>query len=167
VTFNVNGGDPLPSKTYRQGSPYAVLPTPTKLGYSFQGWRTVPYSEAGQEDGFAVGTDDVVAAPRETLYATWTPLPTCEVDDGTGGSGGKDSRFSSSGVYDGQGHGITVKVTSVANPKIAYSLAKTGPYVGSLLLTNACDATAIWYTVDASGYNTYTNWATVSMTVGH
>ena len=164
VTFNVNGGDPLPSKTYRQGSPYAVLPTPTKLGYSFQGWRTVPYSEAGQEDGFAVGTDDVVAAPRETLYATWTPLPTCEVDDGTGGSGGKDSRFSSSGVYDGQGHGITVKVTSVANPKIAYSLAKTGPYVGSLLLTNACDATAIWYTVDASGYNTYTNWATVTIT---
>ncbi len=101
----------------------------------------------------------------ETLTATFVVAShEIEIDDGTGGSGGKESRFSSSGVYDGKGHGIAVKVTSVANPKIAYSLAKTGPYVGSLLLTNACDATAIWYTVDASGYNTYTNWATVTIT---
>ena len=101
----------------------------------------------------------------ETLTATFVVAShEIEIDDGTGGSGGKESRFSSSGVYDGKGHGITVKVTSVANPKIAYSLAKTGPYVGNLLLTNACDATAIWYTVAASGYNTYTNWATVTIT---
>ena len=86
------------------------------------------------------------------------------IDDGTDGIGGEKSRFSSSGVYDGKGHGISVEVTSVANPQIAYSLAKTGPYVGHLLLTNACDATAIWYTVAASGYNTYTNWATVTIT---
>ena len=101
----------------------------------------------------------------ETLTATFVVAShEIEIDDGIGGSGGKDSRFSSSGVYDGKGHGIAVKVTSVANPKIAYSLAKTGPYVGSLLLTNACDATAIWYTVAAPGYNTYTNWATVTIT---
>ena len=101
----------------------------------------------------------------ETLTATFVVAShEIEIDDGTGGSGGKESRFSSSGVYDGKGHGIAVKVTSVANPKIAYSLAKTGPYVGNLLLTNACDATAIWYTVAASGYNTYTNWATVTIT---
>ena len=87
-----------------------------------------------------------------------------EVDDGTGGTGGKNSRFSSSGVYDGQGHGISVEVTSVANPKIRYARAKNGPYVETLLLTNTCDATAIWYTVAASGYNTYTNWATVTIT---
>ena len=101
----------------------------------------------------------------ETLTATFVVAShEIEIDDGTGGSGGKESRFSSSGVYDGKGHGISVEVTSVANPRIAYSLAKTGPYVGNLLLTNACDATAIWYTVAASGYNTYTNWATVTIT---
>ena len=101
----------------------------------------------------------------ETLTATFVVAShEIDIDDGTGGSGGKDSRFSSSGVYDGKGHGISVEVTSVANPRIAYSLAKTGPYVGNLLLTNACDATAIWYTVAASGYNTYTNWATVTIT---
>ena len=100
----------------------------------------------------------------ETLTATFVVAShEIEIDDGTGGSGGKESRFSSSGVYDGKGHGISVEVTSVANPRIAYSLAKTGPYVGSLLLTNACDAMAIWYTVAASGYNTYTNWATVTI----
>ena len=101
----------------------------------------------------------------ETLTATFVVAShEIEIDDGTGGSGGKESRFSSSGVYDGKGHGISVEVTSVANPRIAYSLAKTGPYVGNLLLTNACDATAIWYTAAASGYNTYTNWATVTIT---
>lgn len=101
----------------------------------------------------------------ETLTATFVVAShEIEIDDGTGGAGGKESRFSSSGVYDGKGHGISVEVTSVANPRIAYSLAKTGPYVGNLLLTNACDATAIWYTVAASGYNTYTNWATVTIT---
>ena len=71
-----------------------------------------------------------------------------EIDDGT----------------DGAGHGIAVEVTSVANPQSAYSFAKNGPYVDTLLLMNACETTAIWHTVTASGYNTYTNWATVTIT---
>ena len=101
----------------------------------------------------------------ETLTATFVVAShEIDIDDGTGGSGGKNSRFSYSGMYDGQGHGISVEVTSVENPQIAYAFAKNGPYVESLLLTNACDATAIWYTVDAPGYNTYTNWATVTIT---
>ena len=100
----------------------------------------------------------------ETLTATFVVAShEIEIDDGTDGAGGKGSRFSYSGVYDGQGHGISVEVTSVANPTIRYAHAKNGPYVESLLLTNACDATAIWYTVAASGYNTYTNWATVTI----
>ena len=100
-----------------------------------------------------------------TLTATFVVAShEIDINDGTGGSGGKNSRFSYSGMYDGQGHGISVEVTSVANPQIAYAFAKNGPYVESLLLTNACDATAIWYTVDAPGYNTYTNWATVTIT---
>ena len=110
-------------------------------------------------------TTKSVAQIGETLTATFIVAShEIEIDDGTGGSGGKNSCFSSSGVYDGQGHGIAVKVTSVVNPEIRYARAKSGPYVESLLLTNACDATAIWYTVAASGYNTYTNWATVTIT---
>ena len=101
----------------------------------------------------------------ETLTATFVVAShEIEIDDGTGGSGGKESRFSSSDVYDGQGHGISVEVTSIENPTIRYARVQSGPYVESLLLTNACDATAIWYTVAASGYNTYTNWATVTIT---
>ena len=100
----------------------------------------------------------------ETLTVTFVVVShEIEIDDGTGGSGGKNSRFSYSGVYDGKGHGISVEVTNVENPKIKYARAKNGPYVESLLLTNACDAAAIWYTVAASGYNTYTNWATVTI----
>ena len=100
----------------------------------------------------------------ETLTATFVVVShEIEIDDGTGGSGGKESRFSSSGVYDGKGHGISVEVTGVENPRIRYARTKSGPYVESLLLTNTCDATAIWYTIAASGYNTYTNWATVTI----
>ena len=100
----------------------------------------------------------------ETLTATFVVAShEIEIDDGTGGSGGKNSRFSYSGVYDGKGHGISVEVTGVENPKIRYARVKNGPYVESLLLTNACDVTAIWYTVAASGYNTYTNYATVTI----
>ena len=100
----------------------------------------------------------------ETLTATFVVAShEIEIDDGTGGAGGKDSRFSYSGMYDGQGHGISVEVTSVAETHIQYALAQEGPYSDSLLLTNACTETAMWYTVSAAGYNTYTNWATVTI----
>ncbi len=113
------------------------------------------FAHTTAKDGTQVG---------ETLTATFVVASReIEIDDGTDGSGGKDSRFSYSDVYDGKGHGISVVVTSVENPKIVYSLAKEGPYVENLLLTNACDATAIWYTVSASGYDTYTNSATVTI----
>ena len=68
-----------------------------------------------------------------------------------------------SGVYDGLGHGIDVQVTSIANSEIKYAYAKTGPYVESLRVTNVCEATPVWYTVAADGYNTCTNWATVTI----
>ena len=56
----------------------------------------------------------------ETLTATFVVAShEIEIDDGTGGLGGKNGRFSSSGMYDGKGHGIAVEVTSVANPRIA------------------------------------------------
>ncbi len=113
------------------------------------------FTHTTTKDGAQVG---------DTLTATFVVAShEIEIDDGTDGAGGKDSRFSYSGVYDGEGHGIAVEVTSVANPLIMYAFAKTGPYSKSLLLTNACDATAVWYTVAVPGYNTYTNWATVTI----
>ena len=100
------------------------------------------------------------------LEATYTVLShDLEIDDGNNGEGGENSRFSYSGIYDGQGHGIAVEVgEEIANPTIAYSLNKAGPYCESVLITNACAATPVWYTIEVAGYNTYTNWATVTIT---
>ena len=42
VSFNTNGGNKLNPQIVTYGSTYANLPTPTKSGYTFQGWSLVP-----------------------------------------------------------------------------------------------------------------------------
>ena len=102
----------------------------------------------------------------ETLTATFVvAMHDMVIDDGNNGEGGENSRFSYSGVYDGKGHGISVVVNEeIESPTISYSHAKTGPYCESLLITNVCEKTPVWYTIAAADYNTYTNWATVTIT---
>ncbi len=101
----------------------------------------------------------------ETLTAQFAvPMSDFDIDDGTDGAGGAASSFSYVGVYDGGGHGIAVDVhAAFSNPVIKYALDRNGEYVDNLLLTNACDEVAVWYTVEAEGYNTYTNHATVTI----
>ena len=101
----------------------------------------------------------------ETLTTQFAvPMADFDIDDGTDGVGGAASSFSYVGVYDGGGHGIAVDVhAAFSDPVIKYALDRNGEYVDNLLLTNACDEVAVWYTVEAEGYNTYTNHATVTI----
>ena len=94
-----------------------------------------------------------------------------DVDDGTGGAGGEASRFSYSGVYDGMGHGIDVVITNApAEMSIKYARgdASTPPVEGwspvNPLFTNVCDKAVVWYVVECTGYVSYTNNATVTIT---
>lgn len=66
VTFNANGGtvSPATANTNAYGK-LDSLPTPTRSGYSFDGW----YTEA--EGGTAVTTDTVFDSTT-TIYAHWT-----------------------------------------------------------------------------------------------
>lgn len=66
ITFNPNGGTVNPtSKTVSYGSKYGTLPTPSRLGYAFQGWYT---SASG---GTKVTEDTVMGTSNVTVYAHW------------------------------------------------------------------------------------------------
>ncbi len=68
VNFNANGGSVgTTSKSVTYSSTYGTLPTPTKTGYSFNGWYT---SSSG---GSKITTSTTVAiTSTQTLYAQWS-----------------------------------------------------------------------------------------------
>lgn len=82
VTFNANGGScSTANKTVTKGSTYGTLPTPTRSGYTFNGWYT---SASG---GTKVTSSTTVSATSDhTLYAQWSykqsaKLHSVEIDD--------------------------------------------------------------------------------------
>ncbi|HRR58146.1 MAG TPA: InlB B-repeat-containing protein, partial [Paludibacteraceae bacterium] len=93
VTFNSNGGSAVSNKTVTYKNTYGTLPTPTKTGYTFNGW----YKESGFTN--QVTTSTTVASPaNHTLYAKWTANTYTVTYNGNGSTGG--STTSSSHTYD-------------------------------------------------------------------
>jgi uncharacterized repeat protein (TIGR02543 family) len=69
VTFNANGGTVTPASiAARSDGTIASLPTPTRTGYTFDGWFTA--STGGTEV-----TADRVYSANTTIYAQWTLIP--------------------------------------------------------------------------------------------
>lgn len=65
INYNSDGGSTCNSKTVTFGSAYGTLPTPTKTGYSFSGWRT--------ETGTIVTSESLyTTATNTTLTAVWS-----------------------------------------------------------------------------------------------
>ncbi len=82
VTFNANGGTtPTASKTVTYGSTYGTLPTPTKSGYTFNGWYTA--ATGGTK---ITSTTNVTLTANQTLYAHWTPQSYTITFDADGGT---------------------------------------------------------------------------------
>ena len=70
VTFNANGGSVETStKAVTRGSAYGDLPTPTRIGYNFDGW----YTAASGGTKVTSSTTYALAA-NQTLYAHWTGI---------------------------------------------------------------------------------------------
>lgn len=68
VTFDPNGGRVSPASTaVTIGKKYGPLPTPTRTGYSFDGWYTKEIGGTKVTETTTVGTN-----PPATLYAHWT-----------------------------------------------------------------------------------------------
>ena len=82
VTFNANGGNvSTSSKKVYINTPYGTLPTPTRTGYTFNGWYTAASGGTKITD-----TTNVTLTANQTLYAHWTPN-TCTVHLSTQGGG--------------------------------------------------------------------------------
>ena len=82
VTFDANGGSVTPAgaETGEDGKPES-LPTPTREGYTFDGWFTAA-------DGGEKVTADTVFEQNTTIYAHWTKESTgVNSDDSSSGSG--------------------------------------------------------------------------------
>ena len=68
VTFNANGGTcTTTSKSVTYASSYGTLPTPTRTGYTFDGWFTAASGGTQVTSGTFV---EITSA--QTLYAQWT-----------------------------------------------------------------------------------------------
>ena len=93
ITLDSNGGTcDINSVDVTQGEPYGnLLPTPTRTGYTFQGWYT-------EENGGDKVETTAVPTGNTTLYAQWTPNTyTIQFSGGDGASG---STASVTATYD-------------------------------------------------------------------
>ena len=84
MTFNAGSGASVSpgSNTVTFDSAYGDLPTPTRTGYTFEGWFTE--SSGGSQ---VTASTTVSTASGHTLYAHWTPITYTVAFDANGGSG--------------------------------------------------------------------------------
>ena len=69
VTFNTNGGSPVPAQTVKKGGKAAAPEGVTRHGYTLVGW----YKEAALANQWDFATDTV--SKNTTLYAKWNQNP--------------------------------------------------------------------------------------------
>jgi uncharacterized repeat protein (TIGR02543 family) len=80
VTFDANGGTVLPtSGTTGEGWALAELPTPTRDGYTFNGWYTTATGSTAVTESRVYGAD-------ATIYARWTLKTYTVTFDANGGT---------------------------------------------------------------------------------
>jgi uncharacterized repeat protein (TIGR02543 family) len=85
VTFKASGGSVTPSsKSVTYDSTYGDLPTPTRAGYTFNGWYTA--ASGGTK---VTASTTVAITSAQTLYAQWTANTYTVTFDANGGQGGK------------------------------------------------------------------------------
>lgn len=77
VMLSAEGGTCTPAAIeVSVGEPYAILPVPTRAGYTFAGWFTSPSGGGRQITNSTIVSDP----PPEVLYANWTETPTPQGD---------------------------------------------------------------------------------------
>lgn len=95
ITFNSNGGIcDVSAVIVKRGEAIGTLPTPTRSGYTFQGWFTMA------SGGERVTETNTVNADT-TVYAQWTAVPVIPSDPGSSGSSSEPSYSPVLDVSDG------------------------------------------------------------------
>ena len=104
VTFDPNEGEcDLDGKWVTFDTEYGELPTPTRAGYTFNGWFTE------RDGGTKIETDTILTNPQHhILYAHWTPNPYTVTFNANGGR--TPSPTSKSVTYD-SAYGALATVT--------------------------------------------------------
>lgn len=74
ITFNANGGTVSPASGTTKDGKLTSLPTPTRDGYTFDGWFTA-------DSGGTQVTTSTVFEAAGTIYAHWTQKPVTNPDD--------------------------------------------------------------------------------------
>jgi len=90
LTFNVNKGScSEASRMVKYDSTYGVLPTATRIGYTFDGWYTL------ENNGVKVTKDTVMQSVHgETVYAHWNTNPyNIRFDGNKASSGSMDAEY--------------------------------------------------------------------------
>ena len=87
VTFDSQGGSAVSAITVTYDSTYGTLASPTRTGYSFDGWYT---AKSGGTRIYS--TSKVTTAAYHTLYAHWTPITVTVTYDKNDGSGETSTR---------------------------------------------------------------------------
>ncbi len=95
VTFNSNGGSVSTSdKKVYINTPYGTLPTPTRTGYTFDGWYT---SASGGT--LVTASTNVTLTGNQMLYAHWNQSYYTVSYDANGGSGAPESQTGTAGSF--------------------------------------------------------------------
>ena len=149
VTFNLNGGSGAYNNYYTYDSSY-TLPTPTRTGYTFNGWYENSYftGESFEESGIWEVPNDV------TLYAKWTAnnyLVTLHTNNGTLPSG-----------YENDEMVVTYDSTYVIPTPTRTGYTFNGWYTDSSLTTSYSKTT---YWTRTSDLALYAKWTAISYSV--
>ena len=94
VSFNSQGGTSVSSKTVTYGSTYGSLSSPSRTGYSFDGW----YTSSGGGSKVTSSTK-VTSTSNHTLYAHWSADPVTVSFDSQGGSSVSPKKVTYGGTY--------------------------------------------------------------------
>ena len=84
VTFNANGGSVSPASSSTNAGSSVTLPTPSRTGYTFNGWYTA--SSGGTYLGS--GGNTYTPSSSVTIYAQWTVIQYTITWNANGGTGG-------------------------------------------------------------------------------
>lgn len=150
VSFNANGGNVTSTSTQvSYGGTYGTLPTPTRTGYTFDGWYTV--SNGGTK---VTSTTKVTITTNLTLYAHWTAIKVTNLTasiNNTKLSINKDANGTVKNVAQ-----ITTTVTpaNALNKSISFTSSDTSvasvDYNGKVTGINPGSATITVSTIDGS-----------------
>jgi len=153
VTFNPNGGNcSTSSKTVTYNSTYSTLPTPTRTGYTFDGWYT---SALGGSK--VTSSTKYTTAGNTTLYAHWTANTYTVSYNANGGSGAPANQTKS--------YGTTLTLSSTKPTKAGYTFKNwntkadgtgTTYSAGAAYTSNAAVTLYAQWTANAAHTHSYT-----------